>query len=118
MISAWLLTRQSVPPVDPRVSRLGCPRAQPVRLRTVYIVRTQALNAVQPAFLEWGRVFRARVPRVPRVLWLFASLLELMLDRMPSDSSSHLANEISSHSLMRAALPESARATPHRVCMF
>ena len=68
MISAWLLTRQSVPPVDPRVSRLGCPRAQPVRLRTVYIVRTQALNAVQPAFLEWGRVFRARVPRVPRVL--------------------------------------------------
>ena len=115
MISAWLLTRQSVPPVDPRVSRLGCPRAQPVRLRTVYIVRTQALNAVQPAFLEWGRVFRARVPRV---LWLFASLLELMLDRMPSDSSSHLANEISSHSLMRAALPESARATPHRVCMF
>ena len=63
-----MLTRQSVPPVDPRVSRLDCPRAQPVRLRTVYIVRTQALNAVQPAFLEWGRVFRARVPRVPRVL--------------------------------------------------
>jgi len=53
VISAGLLTRQSVPPVDPRVSRLDCPRAQPVRLRTVYIVRTQALNAGQPAFLEW-----------------------------------------------------------------